>query len=104
RHTMPEPIIRDLSPSPRSRSASGRTPAVRAARTLAVRAVGLVTGLLAVLAAVIAVAAPANAATLTQVTSFGSNPGNLSMYVYRPDGVGAGAPLVVALHGCTQNA
>jgi feruloyl esterase len=26
------------------------------------------------------------------------------MYVYRPDGLGAGAPLVVAMHGCTQNA
>jgi poly(3-hydroxybutyrate) depolymerase len=44
----------------------------------------------------------AQAASLTQVTSFGSNPGNLSMYVYRPDGLAAGAPLVVAMHGCTQ--
>ncbi len=51
-----------------------------------------------------AMPAAAYAATLTQVTGFGSNPGNLTMYSYRPDGLPAGAPLVVALHGCTQNA
>ena len=51
-----------------------------------------------------AVATPAYAATLTAVTGFGSNPGNLTMYVYRPDGLPANAPLVVAMHGCTQNA
>ncbi|WP_446216182.1 extracellular catalytic domain type 1 short-chain-length polyhydroxyalkanoate depolymerase [Micromonospora sp. IBHARD004] len=34
----------------------------------------------------------------------GSNPGNLSMYAYRPDGLPANAPAVVLLHGCTQNA
>ncbi|MEV0008407.1 PHB depolymerase family esterase [Streptomyces sp. NPDC047973] len=48
-------------------------------------------------------AAPA-AAGLQQVTGFGSNPGNLQMFAYTPDGVPAGAPLVVALHGCTQSA
>jgi poly(hydroxyalkanoate) depolymerase family esterase len=41
---------------------------------------------------------------LTQVTNFGSNPGNLAMYTYLPAGLPAGAPLVVALHGCTQSA
>lgn len=56
------------------------------------------------LAAVMLAVTPASAATLTQVSSFGSNPGNLSMYVYRPDGIGSGAPLVVAMHGCTQTA
>ena len=49
-------------------------------------------------------AGPAQAATLQQVTSFGSNPGALTMYSYRPDGLPSGAPLVVALHGCTQDA
>ncbi|MFD0851487.1 alpha/beta hydrolase family esterase, partial [Actinomadura adrarensis] len=39
-----------------------------------------------------------------QVPSFGSNPGNLAMYAYRPDGLPSGRPLVVLLHGCTQNA
>ncbi|MGC0208741.1 PHB depolymerase family esterase [Streptomyces levis] len=46
----------------------------------------------------------AAAASLTQVTGFGTNPGNLSMYTYVPDGLPAGAPLVLALHGCTQSA
>lgn len=54
-------------------------------------------------AAALAAALPARAATLTQVTGFGSNPGNLSMYAYRPDGLPANAPAVVLLHGCTQN-
>ncbi len=51
-------------------------------------------------------AAPAAAAagTLQQVTAFGSNPGKLAMYEYAPAGLPAGAPLVVALHGCTQSA
>jgi poly(hydroxyalkanoate) depolymerase family esterase len=48
---------------------------------------------------------PANAAaTLTQVGSFGSNPGALRMYSYVPDGLATGRPVVVALHGCTQSA
>lgn len=42
--------------------------------------------------------------TLVQVTGFGSNPGNLAMYAYRPVGLPANAPLVVALHGCSQTA
>ena len=51
------------------------------------------------------VVAPARgAATLTQVTGFGSNPGALRMFSYVPTGLPAGRPLVVALHGCTQNA
>lgn len=41
---------------------------------------------------------------LTAVASFGSNPGRLSMYEYAPAGVPANAPLVVAMHGCTQSA
>lgn len=40
----------------------------------------------------------------TQVTGFGSNPGSLNMYKYVPAGVPANAPLVVAMHGCTQTA
>jgi feruloyl esterase len=41
---------------------------------------------------------------LTEVEGFGSNPGELRMLTYVPPGLGAGAPLVVVLHGCTQNA
>src|SRR5262245_43202654 len=44
------------------------------------------------------------AVTLTQITSFGSNPGNLKMFAFVPAGLPAGAPLVVALHGCTESA
>lgn len=38
------------------------------------------------------------------VSTFGTNPGNLKMYAYVPAGIGGAAPLVVAMHGCTQNA
>src|ERR1035437_4007119 len=38
------------------------------------------------------------------VSSFGTNPGNLNMYSYAPTGISSAAPLVVAMHGCTQNA
>jgi poly(hydroxyalkanoate) depolymerase family esterase len=41
---------------------------------------------------------------LTQVTGFGSNPGNLAMFTYVPAGMPASAPVVLVLHGCTQNA
>ncbi|MEU0601810.1 PHB depolymerase family esterase [Streptomyces sp. NPDC006393] len=46
----------------------------------------------------------AAAGTLQQVTDFGSNPGHLAMYEYAPTDLPANAPLVVALHGCTQSA
>ncbi|GAA1951409.1 extracellular catalytic domain type 1 short-chain-length polyhydroxyalkanoate depolymerase [Kitasatospora viridis] len=48
--------------------------------------------------------ASAAGGTFQQVTGFGSNPGNLAMYSYAPAGLPAGAPLVVALHGCAQTA
>lgn len=40
----------------------------------------------------------------TQVTGFGSNPGNLQMFRHVPSGLPANAPVVVALHGCAQQA
>ncbi len=50
-------------------------------------------------------AAPAaSVATLTEIAGFGSNPGNLRMLAYVPQGLPPGAPLVVVLHGCTQTA
>src|SRR5262245_33341790 len=39
---------------------------------------------------------------LRELTGFGGNPGNLRMFAYAPQRLSAGAPLVVALHGCTQ--
>jgi poly(hydroxyalkanoate) depolymerase family esterase len=41
---------------------------------------------------------------LTEVTNFGSNPGNLRMLTYVPKHLPEAAPLVVVLHGCTQTA
>ena len=42
--------------------------------------------------------------SITQVTSFGTNPGALNMYTYVPSGISGPAPLVVAMHGCTESA
>ena len=44
------------------------------------------------------------AVSLESVTRFGSNPGNLRMFRFVPDNLPDNAPLVVALHGCTQSA
>jgi poly(hydroxyalkanoate) depolymerase family esterase len=44
------------------------------------------------------------AAAAVPVEGFGTNPGNLAMYVYLPDDRPAAPALVVALHGCTQSA
>jgi poly(hydroxyalkanoate) depolymerase family esterase len=41
---------------------------------------------------------------LSELTGFGANPGALRMLAFLPDGLPPGAPLVVALHGCTQTA
>lgn len=43
-------------------------------------------------------------APLTEVANFGANPGKLNMCEYRPANLGTGRPLVVALHGCAQQA
>jgi poly(hydroxyalkanoate) depolymerase family esterase len=47
---------------------------------------------------------PARPSRLQELTNFGSNPGNLRMHVYVPNGVDGSPALVVALHGCTQTA
>lgn len=66
----------------------------------------LLTALLAgvlplVSALLLAVAPPASAASLTEVTSFGSNPSNLRMHVYMPDTVQQRPAVLVAVHYCT---
>ncbi|WP_326794274.1 extracellular catalytic domain type 1 short-chain-length polyhydroxyalkanoate depolymerase [Streptomyces sp. NBC_01808] len=68
-------------------------------------------GLLAIAAALAAVAtlvSPSShasaAVSLEKVSNFGSNPGALNMYVYKPSSAPEKAPVVVALHGCTQDA
>ncbi|WFE61304.1 PHB depolymerase family esterase [Micromonospora sp. WMMD712] len=69
-------------------------------RRIALLAVALATAL-ATTTAVISAATPASAATLTQVTNFGTNPTNLQMHLYVPDRVAARPPLLLALHYCT---
>jgi poly(hydroxyalkanoate) depolymerase family esterase len=54
------------------------------------------------LAALVATTSAASAGTLEQVTGFGSNPGALTMWRYRPTTPAANAPLVLFLHGCSQ--
>ena len=52
--------------------------------------------------------AAAGAATdegdLVELAGFGPDPGSVRMLAYLPEGLPHGAPLVVALHGCTQTA
>ena len=52
--------------------------------------------------------AAAGAATdegsLVELSGFGADPGSLRMLAHLPEGLPQGAPLVVALHGCTQTA
>ncbi|MDQ1287096.1 MAG: hypothetical protein QG622_661 [Actinomycetota bacterium] len=69
------------------------------------RAALLVVGLLASAVAAIAPAnvTPAWAASLTQVSNFGNNPGNMQMHVYVPDSRPAKPAIVVAMHPCGGN-
>jgi feruloyl esterase len=46
----------------------------------------------------------AHSAPLHEITGFGSNPGALRMFAHVPERLPAHAPLVVALHGCGQDA
>jgi feruloyl esterase len=48
--------------------------------------------------------APARPPQLRELTGFGANPGNLRMFTYAPRHLPSEAPLVIALHGCTQTA
>ncbi|MFF8846570.1 PHB depolymerase family esterase [Streptomyces sp. NPDC015127] len=70
--------------------------AVSAARLVAVLAV--------LLGCLWSVPAAHAAVPLERVTSFGSNPGSLAMYVHRPASLPVNPAVVVALHGCTQSA
>jgi acetylxylan esterase len=69
-------------------------------RTITRLAAAAAAALLAVIGITL-IASPASAATLTEVTNFGSNPSNLRMYVYVPNTVAARPAIVVAVHYCT---
>jgi acetylxylan esterase len=45
-------------------------------------------------------AAPAAAASLTQISNFGTNPSGLAMYLYVPNNVKPNPPILLAMHGC----
>jgi acetylxylan esterase len=55
----------------------------------------------AITGAWLTVAQPASAASLTEVTNFGTNPSNLRMYLYVPDRVATRPAVLVAVHYCT---
>ncbi|MFL6075788.1 MAG: PHB depolymerase family esterase [Mycobacteriales bacterium] len=52
-------------------------------------------------AALLVTERPARAASLVEVTNFGTNPTNLRMYVYVPNNVQSHPPILVAVHYCT---
>lgn len=68
--------------------------------------VALVAAVLLLLAAVALslVPQPAKAASLVRVTTFGTNPTNLNMYVYAPDRVAARPAMLVMVHYCGGSA
>ena len=47
---------------------------------------------------------PSQKFTLVEVTNFGTNPGDLQMFKYVPSPIRSPSALVVAIHGCAQNA
>ncbi|GAA3827162.1 PHB depolymerase family esterase [Streptomyces coacervatus] len=73
-------------------------------QTRAARHVTVLATLLIALIAALLTPGRAAAVSLQEVTGFGSNPGALRMFRYVPDGLPSGRPVVVALHGCTQDA
>ena len=68
--------------------------------SLKTRLLGLAVAAAAALGVGLPAAPPAAAASLTQVTNFGTNPTGLAMYVYVPNNVKANPPILLALHGC----
>lgn len=65
------------------------------------RIVGWLGAALLVTGVLVGQAAPASAASLVEVTNFGTNPSGLRMHLYVPDGVPANPAVVVAVHYCT---
>ncbi|KAB1916539.1 PHB depolymerase family esterase, partial [Micromonospora noduli] len=69
--------------------------------TLKTKMLGVVMAAVTLAAAALTFATPASAATLTQVTNFGTNPTNLQMHLYVPDRVAARPAILLAMHYCT---
>jgi poly(3-hydroxybutyrate) depolymerase len=45
-----------------------------------------------------------NSIGIRNLDNFGDNPGNLDMYYFEPDNPNSRMPLVVVMHGCSQDA
>ncbi|PYC70772.1 esterase [Micromonospora arborensis] len=69
--------------------------------TLKTRTLGVVLAAVTLAAAALTFPTSASAATLTQVTNFGTNPTNLQMHLYVPDRVATRPAILLALHYCT---
>ncbi|MEU5216815.1 PHB depolymerase family esterase [Streptomyces sp. NPDC020807] len=69
-------------------------------RSLVTRLLGIVAALGVAFGLSLQAAPPAAAASLTQITNFGTNPTGLHMHLYVPDGVRSDPPVLLALHGC----
>ncbi len=70
-------------------------------RTLVATGVAVLTAAGLLTAAMFIAVTPARAASLVQVTNFGTNPSNNKMYIYVPNNVRPNPPILVALHQCT---
>nr|MDT0666971.1 PHB depolymerase family esterase [Micromonospora sp. DSM 115978] len=74
-------------------------------RRLAVLSSAVVVALLAAVSWAVVVPTKASAAVgFSEVSQFGSNPGNLRMFTYVPASSPANAPVVVLFHGCGGSA
>jgi acetylxylan esterase len=71
---------------------------------LTFKAMGALATVFALVAAWLTFAPIASAATLTQITNFGTNPTNINMFVYVPDKVVAKPPILVVAHYCGGSA
>jgi poly(hydroxyalkanoate) depolymerase family esterase len=70
-------------------------------KSAAALAVAVATATAAAVSSLVALAPSASAASLVQITNFGSNPTNLGMYEYVPNSVTAHPAILVAVHYCT---
>lgn len=69
-------------------------------RSLMYRLASLVVALGVVLGVSLQTAHQASAASLMQITNFGTNPTGLGMYLYVPNNVKPNPPILLAMHGC----
>ncbi len=84
----------------RSRNLKFRPLGSRNPKTWKSRLLGVLLAVGAVVGVSLPAASQAAAASLTQITNFGTNPTGLQMYLYVPNNVKANPSILLALHGC----